>query len=69
VLPARLRLEDGRWWVAFTGWHGSGDVTCLRDADALLFVPMGERELAAGEEAWVTPLDGGRPGSCAFAVS
>lgn len=69
VLPARLRLDDGRWRVAFAGWHGSGDVTCLRDADALLFVPMGEGTLAEDEEAWVTPLDGGRAGSTAISVS
>ncbi|MFG0318412.1 MAG: gephyrin-like molybdotransferase Glp [Planctomycetota bacterium JB042] len=69
VLPARLRLDDGRWHVAFSGWHGSGDVTCLRDADALLPIPKGDGALAAGEETWVLPLDGGRLGSSALSLS
>lgn len=66
VLPAALTLEDGRPVVRFTGWHGSGDVTCMARANALLRVPMGEGAVEAGCEVAATPLDAGRAGDVAW---
>ncbi len=68
-LPARVRLDGGRPSVAFVGWNGSGDVTCLNRANALVFVPHGEGSVAAGEETWVTPLDAGRAGDVSVGVA
>lgn len=69
ALPARLALERGEWVASFTGWHGSGDVTCLLDADALVFVPRGEGTLAAGARCEVTPIDSGRVGALSLSLS
>ncbi|MBI4882224.1 MAG: molybdopterin molybdotransferase MoeA [Planctomycetes bacterium] len=67
-LPALLALEDGEWTVRFAGWHGSGDLTCLNRANALMLVPRGPGEVEAGERVRVTPIDGGRGGDVSLGV-
>lgn len=57
--PARdllvpVRREDGR--VAFAGWHGSGDLACMAEADAFGFVARGEGEAPAGTPVPLFPL-------------
>lgn len=69
VLPATLSLERGEFVAKFTGWHGSGDVTCLIGADALVFVPRGERIAEAGSACEVTPLDSGALGAYSMGIS
>ncbi len=68
ALPAALTIDPQTYDLAirFVGWHGSGDVTCLSDANALLFVPRGDGALEAGEIVRATPLDGGRMGDFAM---
>lgn len=66
ALPARLAVSDGALEVSFVGWHGSGDVTCLSAADALLFVPSGSGALEVGASCEVTPLATGRAGDLDF---
>ncbi len=67
-LPALLALEDGDWTVRFAGWHGSGDLTCLSRANALMLVPRGAGQVEAGERVRVTPIDGGRSGDVSLGV-
>lgn len=69
VLPASLALEHGEFVAKFTGWHGSGDVTCLIEADALVFVPRGEGIAEAGSACEVTPLDSGVLGAYSLGIS
>ena len=65
-LPARLGVDDGTLTVRFCGWNGSGDVTCLRHADALMRVTSGEEPLVDGAPVEVLPLLGGRVGDVSF---
>jgi molybdopterin molybdotransferase len=64
----RVRLEERRGSLPLahlTGPQGSGIVTSVARADALLVMPEGTARLAPGEEADVIPLDpwAPRPGS------
>lgn len=52
LIPVR---EDGDT-VVFGGWHGSGDLVSLSQADAFAFVPAGEGAAEAGAPADVFPL-------------
>ncbi|MFH0945433.1 MAG: gephyrin-like molybdotransferase Glp [Planctomycetota bacterium] len=61
VLPAVLRLDGREFKVAFSGWHGSGDLTCLKLPNALLMVPRGREGLASGARVNVLPTEGGAP--------
>jgi len=62
VLPARVVVEAGRITTDFRGWHGSGDTTSLRNADALVRLDRGEGSVEAGSQVLITPIDGGRAG-------
>jgi len=58
----RAALEQdtaGEWWVRLTGAQGSGMLTSLVRADALLIVPETRDSIAAGETALALPLAGG----------
>jgi molybdopterin molybdotransferase len=50
---------SGTWYVRLTGAQGSGMLTSLTRADALLIVPETSEGLAAGERGLVLPLHGG----------
>lgn len=69
ALPASLKLEGGEIVAAFTGWHGSGDVTCISGADALVLVPRGEGLLEAGARCEVTPIDSGVLGAYSLSIA
>jgi molybdopterin molybdotransferase len=61
ALPARLFATEGGVEVEVIAWHGSGDVTCIADADALALIPAGDGALDDGARVLFTPLDAGRP--------
>jgi molybdopterin molybdotransferase len=46
--PARRELREGGAWLTPLPWNGSGDLTCLARADALLRVPANARSLVRG---------------------
>jgi len=50
--------EDGEWWARLTGAQGSGMLTSLVRAAALLVVPETKDALAEGEQALALPLTG-----------
>lgn len=68
-LPARLSIDAQGFAARFLGWHGSGDLTCLNDADALILVPKGDGETRPGELVLAAPLDSGRLGDLAFSAA
>jgi molybdopterin molybdotransferase len=58
-LRVRLTREhDGRVYARLTGRQGSGVLTSIAQADALLVVPLDVASIAEGEEAWAIPLGG-----------
>lgn len=58
-LRARMsRAPDGRWEARLTGPQGSGILTSMAEADALVVVPLHRDGLEAGEEAMALPLRG-----------
>jgi molybdopterin molybdotransferase len=59
-LRVRLAPEaDGRIYARLTGRQGSGVLTSMAQADALLVVPLDVEEIPEGADAWAIPLDGG----------
>lgn len=54
-----LRQTDGRLAARLTGPQGSGLLTSMARADALLVVPLDSEGLAEGEDAIAIPLGGG----------
>ncbi|MCI0432902.1 MAG: molybdopterin molybdotransferase MoeA [Gemmatimonadetes bacterium] len=66
----RVRLErrvDGDWWAEPTGLQGSGILTSVAQADALLVVPIDIDDIEAGRRMTAVPLNDGdaaqdRPG-------
>lgn len=61
LLRARLTLEQGRWSATLTGAQSSGRLASIADADALLVIPPGAGELAAGATVAALPLLAGGP--------
>jgi len=61
VLPAVLTLREDGLHARHSGWHGSGDVTCVARANGFVFVAAGAGEAAAGERVSALPLDAGGP--------
>ncbi|NUQ22093.1 MAG: hypothetical protein HOQ09_14180, partial [Gemmatimonadaceae bacterium] len=61
LLRARLRLEHGRWRATLTGAQSSGRLASIAEADALLVIPPGTGELAAGAAVAALPLVAGAP--------
>lgn len=61
ALPAVLRLAGRTFKAAFSGWHGSGDLTCLNLPNALMMVPRGRDGLASGAQVFVLPTEGAAP--------
>jgi molybdenum cofactor synthesis domain-containing protein len=59
LLPAVLEPGPADWSVRFAGWHGSGDVTSIGRANALVLVPRGDGELATGAAVRALPIDAG----------
>ena len=57
-LRAQLRMsETGEWLARLTGAQGSGLITSMAMADALLIVPEDRDGLEQGELAWAVRLD------------
>ncbi len=54
-LRACITWDDGEWKARLTGHQGSGNLTSLVAANALLIIPVGVKYLPAGEwvEAWL----------------
>ncbi|MBL8767302.1 MAG: molybdopterin molybdotransferase MoeA [Planctomycetes bacterium] len=61
ALPAVLTLREDGLHARHSGWHGSGDVTCVARANGFVFIPAGTGELGAGERVFALPLDAGGP--------
>lgn len=61
ALPAVLTLREDGLHARFSGWHGSGDVTCVARANGFVFIPAGSGAAAAGERVFALPLDAGGP--------
>lgn len=61
LLRARLSREGGAWRATLTGAQSSGRLSSIADADALLVIPPGSGELAAGAQVAALPLGGDRP--------
>ena len=53
--PARLTLSAGRVILQPLAWSSSGDVTCFASANALIRVPAGLGDFAAGAEVEFLP--------------
>jgi len=68
-LPARLAPAAEGWTAQFVGWHGSGDVTCIAPANALLVVPAGDGDLPEGSPVLVSPIDAGSAGGIGLGIS
>lgn len=69
TLFLRVRLtrgEDGGWFARLTGPQGSGILTSVAAADALLVVPEGEPAIEAGEAARAIPIGSADPGRAVF---
>ena len=65
----RVRLQqqaDGALIARLTGAQGSGLITSMTEADALLVVPEQSDGLAAGEAAWAIPLAAGDEASASI---
>ncbi len=61
-LRVQLRREaDGMWWVVPTGEQGSGILTSVARADALLIVPMDVDSVEVGSQLRAVPLWDGDP--------
>lgn len=61
---ARVRLEaaaEGGWRASLTGPQGSGILSSMGEADALLVVPAGVAAIEPGESATALPLLAGDP--------
>jgi molybdopterin molybdotransferase len=56
-LRVRLKREqNGEWLARLTGAQGSGLITSMAEADALLIVPEDREGIEAGEMAWAVRL-------------
>lgn len=69
TLFLRVRLargEDGGWSARLTGPQGSGILTSVTAADALLIVPAGATPIEAGEAARAIPIGAGDPARVAL---
>ncbi len=55
--PALLTLTDGGWRVKATPWSGSPDLRALLRANALIVLPAGDHQHAAGQAFPVLPLE------------
>ena len=53
--PARLTLSAGRVILQPLAWSSSGDITCFASANALIRVPAGLADFAAGAEVEFLP--------------
>jgi molybdopterin molybdotransferase len=62
-LRAVLREERGGWRARLTGPQGSGILTSMARANALLIVPEDRNDVPAGETLAAVPLDDGWPSS------
>jgi molybdopterin molybdotransferase len=62
-LRAVVREEGGAWRVRLTGPQGSGILTSMARANALLIVPEDRNDIPAGETLAAIPLDDGWPAS------
>ncbi len=62
-LRARLEPDGGGWRAALTGPQGSGLLSSLVRADALVVVPAGRETLAAGARVDALPFDSDTLGS------
>ena len=62
-LRAVVREEDGAWHARLTGPQGSGILTSMARANALLIVPEDRNDVPAGESLAAIPLDDGWPPS------
>jgi molybdopterin molybdotransferase len=60
-LRAVVREESGAWHARLTGPQGSGILTSMALANALLIVPEDQSDVPAGETLAAIPLDDGWP--------
>jgi molybdopterin molybdotransferase len=60
-LRAVVREESGTWHARLTGPQGSGILTSMARANALLIVPEDRNDVPAGETLAAIPLDDGWP--------
>lgn len=51
--PARLRMEDGRFYVAPVEWHGSADLLGTTRGNSLLIIPEQTESISPGDEVEV----------------
>lgn len=57
LVPALVRFESGRYWIATAPWKGSSDLVGLARANALIMIPRREGTLEAGEVAQFLPME------------
>lgn len=62
-LRADVREEDGAWHARLSGPQGSGILTSMARANALLIVPEDRNDVLAGEALAALPLEDGWPPS------
>lgn len=55
--PARCDIKDNGWQLTPVRWSSSGDVTCLKDTNALIRVPANRGDMAADAEVEFLPID------------